>query len=107
MGQEFYIALVLMITGFVSSGILGTFYQLIWNRPARFVVSFENWVLGFGGILFCAFAGPFIIMRNAIRGRLIEQRPLGWIFASLVIAIMWSVCSGVIMLDFAFSVINV
>lgn len=46
------------------------------------------------------FAGPAILMRNAIRGRRIEHRNLGWLVASAAIAGAWSLCSGVMLLPF-------
>ncbi|NBN63636.1 hypothetical protein GWI72_03190 [Microvirga tunisiensis] len=84
--------------GFVAAGVIGSFYQLVTNRPPRFQVSLESAVGTVGSFLMCAFAGPFIIMRNAIRGRRIENRPIGWLVASSTIAGMWSVCSGLVMM---------
>ncbi|KPL55671.1 MULTISPECIES: DUF6949 family protein [Hyphomicrobiales] len=88
-------------TGFVAAGLLASLYQLMTDRPPAFAVSTENLVTGVGAIMMCAFAGPFIIMRNAIRGRLIEHRPLGWLAASAFIAAGWSLCSGILVIEFA------
>ncbi len=87
--------------GFVAAGILGSFYQLVTGEPPRFALSLESWLKGCASCLLCLFAGPFIIMRNAIRGRRIEQRPLGWLVASSTIAGMWSICSGLVVIQFA------
>lgn len=92
------IAAYLGCAGFVVAGILGSFYQLVTGQPLRFMFSVESWLMGLVTCLLCIFAGPFIIMRNAIRGRRIEQRPLGWLVASSTIAGMWSICSGVMVL---------
>ncbi|MBC00987.1 MAG: hypothetical protein CML67_15765 [Rhodobacteraceae bacterium] len=91
--------------GFVVAGILGSFYQLLTGEPLKFAISVETWLKGVFSCLLCVFAGPFIIMRNAIRGRKIEQRPIGWLVASSTIAGMWSICSGVFVLQVAFMIL--
>ncbi|MGV2976625.1 MAG: DUF6949 family protein [Labrenzia sp.] len=87
--------------GFVAAGLLGSLYQLVTNQPPKFNFP-ESTALGFvAGVIVCVFAGPFIIMRNAIRGRRIENRPLGWLVASSTIAGMWSMCSGLMVMNVA------
>lgn len=84
--------------GFVAAGLIASFYQLVTNKPPRFVAEFEGMVGVLAASVMCMIAGPFIIMRNAIRGHRIEQRPLGWLAASSAIAFAWSSCSGVVVL---------
>ena len=102
---DLVLAVYLGCAGFVIAGILGSFYQLVTGQPPRFVFSVETWLAGLASCLMCVFAGPFIIMRNAIRGRKIEQRPIGWLVASSTIAGMWSICSGVFVLQVAFMIL--
>ncbi len=90
-----------LMTGFVAAGVLGSFYQLVTAQPPSFTFDLDGWFKVISAVVVCTFAGPFIIMRNAIRGRLIEKRPIGWLAASAAIAGMWSVCSGIVVLDFA------
>lgn len=87
--------------GFVAAGILSSFYTLVTNRPVSFAVELGTLWRGLVDLVMCAFAGPFIIMRNAIRGRIIEQRPVGWLVASTAIAAGWSLCSGIIVVQMA------
>ncbi|MCE1237967.1 MAG: hypothetical protein LWW93_16580 [Hyphomicrobiales bacterium] len=87
--------------GFVAAGILSSFYTLVTNRPVSFAVELGTLWRGLVDLVMCAFAGPFIIMRNAIRGRIIEQRPVGWLVASTAIAAGWSLCSGIVVVQFA------
>ncbi len=100
---ELAIALYATAWGFVAAGILSSFYQLVTDKPVRFAVELGTLWHGFVDILVCAFAGPFIIMRNAIRGRVIEHRPVGWLVASTAIAVGWSLCSGIVVMDLAFT----
>ncbi len=90
--------------GFVAAGVLGSLYQLITKEPPRFNFGGEGVLSFLTGVVLCVFAGPFIIMRNAIRGRRIENRPVGWLVASSTIAGMWSMCSGVMVMNVALMV---
>ena len=103
MGVLFDILLVgyIACAGFVAAGVLGSLYQLVTHEPPRFNFnSGEGFTSLVTAVVMCVFAGPFIIMRNAIRGRRIENRPLGWLVASSTIAGMWSVCSGIMVMNF-------
>ena len=103
MPKDLFISLFLISVGFVSSGILSSFYQLVRSEPARFDVDSDNVLVGMGRVILLMFAGPAILMRNAIRGRMIEHRPLGWLAASTAIAGAWSLCSGAVVIEFVFA----
>lgn len=96
--RELIIMVAAAAVGFVAAGLIGSFYQLVTNKPPRFVAEFEGMVGVLAASMLCMMAGPFIIMRNAIRGHRIEQRPIGWLAASSAIAFTWSMCSGVVVL---------
>lgn len=102
--SELYLICLIVGIGFVWSGLMGSFYQMVTAQPPAFSVSYNNFFAGFTGILFCAFAGPFILMRNSLRARKIEDRPLGWLVAASAIAFMWSFCSGIVLLEVGLSV---
>jgi hypothetical protein len=87
--------------GFVAAGLLGSLYQLVTSQPPKFNFAGETVTGIVAGVFMCIFAGPFIIMRNAIRGRRIENRPVGWLVASSTIAGMWSMCSGLVVMNVA------
>lgn len=90
--------------GFVAAGVIGSFYQLVTDRPLKFNLAVDSYIGTFVSFLLCMLAGPFIIMRNAIRGRRIEGRPIGWLVASSTIAGMWSVFSGLVVMQFALGI---
>ncbi len=96
---ELAIAAYATACGFVAAGVLSSFFQLMTNKPVKFSVELETLWRGFVDVLICAFAGPFIIMRNAIRGRTEERRPVGWLVASTAIATGWSLCSGIVVVN--------
>ena len=75
--------------------MLATGYQLATTRPLSFHL------LGMGvrpesflAIPVLAFAAPFVIMRNTIRGRRMERRNFIATMISTVIAGFWSLMSG-------------
>ncbi len=101
---EFLLAIYLGCAGFAAAGVIASFYQLVTDRPARFALESATFLNIVGTIAIILFAGPFILMRNAIRGRRIEGRPLGWLVASTTIAGMWSMCSGIVVVQFALAI---
>ena len=92
-------------SGFVFAAILATGYQLVANRPARFEIVRDVGSVSVPGAFFrialIVWAAPYIIMRNAVRGRLIERRPLGWLLASFAVAGVWSLCAGILVIYLA------
>lgn len=101
---EIAIAGYIIAAGFVAAGVIASFYQLVTAQPARFDFSGGGVASGLATIVICMFAGPVILMRNALRGRRIERRPLGWLLATLAIASGWSLCSGVVVMEFALAI---
>jgi hypothetical protein len=98
-GPELFALVYVTSVGFVCAGILASLYQITAQRPAGFRVTINSWPGVFFSVVICTFAGPFIIMRNALRGRRLENRPIGWLFGSSAIASVWSACSGVLLLN--------
>ena len=45
------------------------------------------------------FSAPFLILRNTVRGRKIEGRPFFFVMAASMIASVWSLISGRVVLD--------
>ena len=103
MVSELFIALYIGCAGFVAAGVIGSFYQLVTDQPPRFNFAVDSVFGTIASVGVCVLAGPFIIMRNAIRGRRIEGRPIGWLVASSTIAGMWSICSGLLVMQCALS----
>lgn len=88
-------------TGFVVAGLVASFYQLVTAEPARFALIGRTVPAMLFSFLFCGVTGPFIIMRNALAGRRTQRLAIGWLVGSALIAGMWSICSGLLVLDFA------
>jgi Family of unknown function (DUF6949) len=81
--------------GFAVAGLLASGYQLATFRPASFTLLERGpGPAAFAAVPFLAFAAPFIIMRNTIRGRELEGRSFTLVMAATIIAGFWSLMSG-------------
>ena len=90
--------LALMI-GFAVAGLISSGYQLVTQRPASFRLLEQGpHPSTFAAIPFLAFAAPFIIMRNTIRGRRIEQHRFEAVMIATIIAGIWSIMSGTVVM---------
>lgn len=87
-------------TGFVAAGLVGSIYRLVTSKPPSFQVWSESTVGQFMGVLTLIFAGPNVILRNALRAQVFENRPPVWLLLSAAIAMIWSFLSGVFLLSF-------
>ncbi|MFA7639928.1 MAG: hypothetical protein WCY02_11525 [Parvibaculum sp.] len=97
MGQftAFFFAIA---TGFVAAGLSSSFYRLVRNKPPSFQLDTESTIGQIAGVFTLIFAGPTVILRNALRAQVFENRPPFWMLLSGCIATMWSFLSGVFLL---------
>ena len=86
-------------TGFVAAGLTGSFYRLITNKPPSFQIWGGSLIEQVAGLLTLVFAGPNVILRNALRAQVFEDRPPAWLLLSFFIAMMWSCLSGIFLLS--------
>jgi hypothetical protein len=83
--------------GFAIAGLCASGYRL----ASRHVPSFRLLEIGpvparFAAIPLLMFSAPYIIMRNTIRGRRIEGRRAEMVMVATVIAGLWSLMSGTV-----------
>ena len=87
-----FLALVL---GFSFAGLCSTGYQFVTKRPASFrLLKRGPKPSTFAAVPFLVFAAPFIIMRNTLRARRIENRRFQFVMMSTILAGFWSMMSG-------------
>jgi predicted phage tail protein len=83
--------------GFAVAGAISTGYQLVTQRPVSFsLLEHGAHASTFAAVPMLVFAAPFIIMRNTIRGRRIEGRRFEFVMIATVIAGVWSIFSGTV-----------
>lgn len=83
--------------GFAVAGVVATGYQLVTHRPVSFSLLEQGaHPATFAAVPMLVFAAPFIIMRNTLRGRRIERRRFEFVMIATVIAGIWSIFSGTV-----------
>ena len=97
--QSLAVYLYVTAVGFVAAGLLSSFVQLVSGQPMRFGMEPSSLLASIGAVLLRVMAGPAILMRNAWRGLRLEARPKIWFGFSTVIAALWSLFSGAVLLD--------
>ncbi len=87
--------------GFAFAGLLASGFELMTERRASFHLLATGGVAALASVPVVVFSAPFIILRNTVRGRRFERRPVGFVFAATLIACFWSLMSGRFVLDVA------
>jgi len=93
--QEALQSLYALAFGFCLAGMLCSGYQVFAERPASFRLLNSTRMIALSAVPFLVFAAPFIIIRNTIRGRQMEDRNMMFVVLATVIAGLWSFFSGV------------
>jgi hypothetical protein len=83
--------------GFAIAGLCASGYRLF----AKHFPSFRQLEVGpmparFAAIPLLMFSAPYIIMRNTLRGRRLEKRGADLVMVATVIAGLWSLMSGTV-----------
>jgi hypothetical protein len=102
-GARFFLSLeqiqsfLALVLGFSFAGLCATGYQFLTQRPASFrLLQRGPHPSTFAAVPFLAFAAPFIIMRNTLRGRRLRRRRFQFVMLSTVLAGAWSLMSGTV-----------
>jgi hypothetical protein len=81
--------------GFALAGLLSSGYQAATSRPASFrLLQRGPHPSAFAAVPFLVFAAPFIIMRNILRRRHIEEWRFWMVMSATMVAGFWSLMSG-------------
>jgi hypothetical protein len=85
--------------GFAVAGCCATGYRLLTERfPSFRLLEVGPAAARFAAIPLLMFAAPFIIMRNTIRGSRLEGRRLQFVMIATVVAGLWSLMSGAVVM---------
>ena len=90
-----------LCVGLALSGLLASAFELFTERRASFSLLERGGVTAVAALPMLAFGAPFIILRNTVRGRKIEGRPMPFVMLATVIACGWGLLSGRVALDLA------
>ena len=97
MSLEALQSVIVLLIGFSVAGSLASGYQLVTERPLSFrLLNGGPQPVTFLAIPVLTFAAPFVIMRNLMRGRRIESRRFEFVMLGTIIAGLWSLLSGTV-----------
>jgi len=84
--------------GFAVAGLCATGYRIFAEGfPSFRLLEAGPAVARFASIPLLMFSAPFIIMRNTVRGARIEGRPVEFVMVATVVAGLWSLMSGTVL----------
>jgi len=89
--------------GFCVAGLCASAWQLVTGLPMKFGLQAKHSIPTILGVFARVIAGPVIMMRNAIRGALVEGRAPFWLALSTFISTIWSFFTGILVLELLFS----
>lgn len=92
-------ALQSLFLGFAFAGLLASAYELFTARRADFKLLQSGGLSAVASVPVVVFSAPFLILRNTVRGRRIEGRPFVFVMLASMIAAVWSMASGRVVLD--------
>jgi hypothetical protein len=92
-------AIQALALGFAFAGLLASGFEFVAERRASFSLLRTGDLLALACVPLVVFSAPFIILRNTVLGRRMERRPLLSVVAAAVIACVWSLLSGRLVLD--------
>jgi hypothetical protein len=93
-------ALSALVLGFAFAGFVASAFQAMTQRPASFRLLNSGGWAAFASVPLLMTAAPVIIMRNTIRGRRFERRSMIVVMLATIIACLWSMVSGRVVLSF-------
>jgi hypothetical protein len=86
-----------LMIGFAFAGLLASGYQYFTEQPPSFrLINRGPSTVALASVAFLVFCAPFIIMRNTIRGARIEGRSFGFAMLATILAGLWSLMSGTV-----------
>ena len=87
--------------GLALAGLLASAYEAVTARRASFSLLEAGGISALAALPMLAFTAPFIILRNTLRGRRLERRPIPFVMIATMIACGWGLLSGRLALDLA------
>ena len=94
-----YQALQSLLVGFAFAGLLASTFELFTAKRADFRLLQSGGFVAVASVPVVVFSAPFLILRNTMRGRRIEGRPIVFVMLASLIASLWSIASGRVVLD--------
>ncbi len=101
-------SLFALAIGFAVAGACASAYRVVWQRfPSFHLLAMGPMPARFAAVPLLVFSAPFIIMRNTLQGRQFERRRVGVVMMATIIAGLWSLMCGAVVMTAFQALINV
>ena len=94
-------ALQALCLGFAFAGLLASGFELVLRRPLSFSLLQNGGFGALASVPVLVFSAPLIILRNTLQGCRVERRPFHFVMIATIIAGLWGLMSGRLVLDLA------
>ena len=94
-------ALRALAFGFAFAGFAFSAFRYLTDRPPSFELLNQGGWSALLSLPLVMVTAPFIILRNTIRGRRYERRPMIFVWLATVIACLWGMAAGATLLKLA------
>ena len=88
-----------LVFGIAAAGLIATGFEAMTARRASFQLLTLGGPKAVASVPLIVFSAPFIILRNTVRGRRYERRPVGFVALATIIACLWALACGRVLLD--------
>lgn len=92
-------SLLALALGFAVAGLLASAFELFTERRASFSLLQSGGFGALASVPLVVFSAPFLILRNTVRGRQFEHRPVHYVILASMIAATWGLICGSVMMD--------
>lgn len=92
-------AMLSLAMGFAFAGLLASGFEVFTMRKAGFSLLHSGGVRALASVPLVVFSAPFLIIRNTLRGQRKERRPFHFVMLATMIACVWSLASGRVLMD--------
>jgi hypothetical protein len=90
-----------LFLGFAFAGLLASLFEVATHKRVSFTLLESQSGMNLTALPLVVFTAPHIIMRNTIRGRRFEKRRVIFVVMATIIACLWSMACGHVVLEAA------
>ncbi|MGL5116731.1 MAG: DUF6949 family protein [Beijerinckiaceae bacterium] len=91
-----------LVFGFLMAGLVHSGFRYFTDRAPSFTLLQRGGMAALASVPLVVLAAPYMILRNTIRGRKFERRSMVFVWLATVIACLWSMAAGRVILDLVF-----
>lgn len=87
-----------LLFGIAVAGLVATGFEVATARRASFNLLETGGARAVASVPLVILSAPFIILRNTVRGRRFERRSVGFVALATIIACLWALACGRVLL---------